>query len=107
MTKKSFGMLGNIMALALMTESFDQSFLIDDKRGTNKLSPNDIDTTPKQTRPAAGCKEYWFNKNGGFSNGLDNPMKKSESVYYCHASSDKSAKKKFDKWYKLNIGNIF
>jgi hypothetical protein len=98
MNKKSFGMLGNIMALALMAESFDQSFLADDKKGTNKLTPKDIDTTPKQTRPAAGCKEYWFNKNGGFYNGECRPMRRDESVFYCHAINDNSAKKKFDKW---------
>jgi len=100
MTKKSFGMLANIMALALMAESFYQSFLVDDNKGTNKLNQKDIDTTPKQTRPAAGCKEYWFNKNGGFYNGEGRPMRRDESVFYCHAINDKSAKKKFDKWEK-------
>ena len=95
---KRIGVLGgSLMALALMAESFDQTFLLDDGKRTN-LNPADIDITPKQTRPAAGCKEYWFNKNGGFADGVNSIMRKDESVFYCHAINDKSAIKKFNKW---------
>ena len=100
MSKGSY--LGNIMALALMAESFEKMDYNSSNKGLNKLNPNDIDVTIKQSKPAAGCKEYFFNKNGGFANGEGRPMRKDETVYYCHAINDKSAKRKFDKWYENN-----
>jgi hypothetical protein len=42
-----------------------------------------------------GCKVYFFNAEGGFSN---RHMLKTEVVYQCVASSDKKAKEKFQKW---------
>jgi len=75
---------------------------IDDNRGDNKLRPEDIDVTPAQQVIPKGCKEYWFNINGGFTNGMSgsNKVRKVDVVYYCIASSDKAAKKKFDKFEK-------
>ena len=92
---------GKLLPFLLIAEGLDKSFLLDDGKRTN-LNPADIDTTPKQTIPAAGCKEYWFNKNGGFADGVNSRMRKDESVFYCHAINDKSAKRKFNKWYENN-----
>lgn len=68
----------------------------------NDLRPEDIDTHPAQPVIPKGCKEYWFNTNGGFSNGDFNtrPILKTDVVYYCIASSDAAAKKKFEKFEK-------
>jgi hypothetical protein len=68
----------------------------------NDLRSEDIDTHPAQPVIPKGCKEYWFNTNGGFTNGLSGPEKilKTDVVYYCIASSDAAAKKKFDKFEK-------
>lgn len=54
---------------------------------------------PIQSKPPKGCKEYWFNKNGGFYDGENgHPMRRDESVFYCHASNEKNARKKFKVW---------
>jgi hypothetical protein len=42
-----------------------------------------------------GCKEYFFNAEGGFST---EKMLHSELVFKCYALNHKSAKKKFQKW---------
>jgi hypothetical protein len=65
-----------------------------DSRGDNSLKPEDIDVTPFKVIPK-GCKEYWFNKHGGFTTEGSVSV-----VYYCIASSDKAAKKKFKKFDK-------
>jgi hypothetical protein len=51
MSKSNYLNLGSIMAIALMADSFNNTFPFDDSnKGTNKLNPKDIDTTPKQRR---------------------------------------------------------
>lgn len=42
-----------------------------------------------------GCKTYFFNSSGEFTNGS---MRKDECVFVCHASNDKNAIKKFNKF---------
>ena len=46
-------------------------------------------------KPANGCQQYFFNKNGGFRN--DN-LRKDECVFKCNALNKKSAFKKFKNW---------
>lgn len=60
---------------------------------------DNIDSIPIQPKPPKGYKEYWFNEEGEFSNG-DGEVKmlKTETVFYCYAHNDTSAKKKFSKW---------
>ncbi len=67
---------------------------------SNNITPDDIDTTQKKPPIPRGCKEYFFNKNGGFSN---RHMRNDELVFKCVASNDKSARKKFHNWDNLNI----
>lgn len=43
-----------------------------------------------------GCKEYFFNINGGFST---EKMRRGEVVFKCVALNDKNAKRKFQTWY--------
>ncbi len=50
---------------------------------------------PKEPPIPKGCKEYFFNKDGDFSN---RHMRRDELVFKCVASNDKVAKKKFQKW---------
>lgn len=51
---------------------------------------------PKKKIIPSGCKEYFFTKTGSMYT-----IKPAgyEVVFECIASSDKAAKKKFDKWY--------
>ena len=90
MTKNSYFKIGNIMALALMAESFDQSFLIDDNKGKNKLSTKDINTTPKEKPVPKGCQRYYYNENGICC--------KSESKVYFDAMKPSKAREKFERW---------
>ena len=86
------GKLGMLAAMAMMFENtgFAQS----------SLKPKDIDTTTVQVPIPKGCKEYFFNKEGEFYNGVDGrpPILKTDVVFKCVATSNKSAKKKFDKF---------
>ena len=91
------GMKGKLGILAVMAEMMASSGYA---KNSNSISPKDIDTTPKQPPIPKGCKEYFFNKEGEFYNGVDGrpPILKTDVVYSCVASSNKSAKKKFDKF---------
>ncbi len=87
------GLLAAMIPLALMSENgFGQ---LDNN---SKLSEADIDFDPKQPPIPKGCKEYFFNKNGGFSNRY---MRHDELVFKCVASNDKSAIRKFHNWDNL------
>lgn len=88
--KDKLGMMGFISAMMSMGEG---DILGMGKKPDNDLNPKDIDTTPKQQPIPKGCKEYMFNKNGGFST---EKMLRDEVVFKCIAASDKSAKKKFN-----------
>lgn len=46
-----------------------------------------------------GCKEYFFNAEGEFSN---SHMRKDECIFWCYAINDKNAIKKF----KNSLGKI-
>lgn len=88
---KSLGLLG---ALAMMGAiSFDP---FSEKK--SHISLEDISGEPLQTKPAKGCKEYWFTQDGRFHNGDNNNtrIRKDETVFYCHASNDKNAIRKFN-----------
>lgn len=61
----------------------------------NKVQDKDLDLAPKQPPLPKGCKEYFFNINGGFST---EKMLRSEVIFKCVASNEKTARKKFDKW---------
>jgi len=54
-----------------------------------------VDIKPKNKPIPKGCKEYMFNKHGGFST---EKMRRDEVVFKCIALNDKSAKKKFSEW---------
>lgn len=84
--KDKLGMLGMMAAMSIIGGSAENS---------NPLTSKEIDTTPKQPPMPKGCKEYMFNKNGGFST---EKMLRDEVVFKCIAASDKSAKKKFNKF---------
>lgn len=87
------GKLGMLTAMAMMMG--DTGFI-----PPLKKEKKQIDFTPKQPPIPKGCKEYFFNKEGEFYNGVDGrpPILKTDVVYSCVASSNKSAKKKFDKF---------
>lgn len=88
--KSKLRLLSALLPLALM-----------DSNGFGRLDNNsklamvDIDFTQKEPPIPKGCKEYWFNINGGFST---EKMRRDEIVFKCIASNDKVAKKKFEKW---------
>lgn len=56
-------------------------------------------TIPPTEKPPSGAKGYFFNQFGEFST---ERMLKTECVFKCFAINDKNAKRKFDKWQKLN-----
>lgn len=79
----------NMALLAAMAIMFDP-------RSFGQGQPeNKIDFSPANKPVPKGCKEYWFNKNGGFST---EKMRHDKIVFKCHALNDNSAKKKFKKW---------
>jgi hypothetical protein len=84
--------LGLFAAMAMMGSGYAQN--------SNSIQPKDIDTTPIPK----GCKEYFFNKEGEFYNGVDGrpPILKTDVVFSCVASSNKSAIKKFNKFITKN-----
>lgn len=92
--KKHLGMLAAFAMMSAQTGNRNNN-------PYNDIPVDDIPVDDKQSKPPKGCKEYWFNKNGGFSNG-GNSMRKDEAVFYCHASNDKNAKKKFNNWESKN-----
>ena len=100
---RRMGYIGSILPLAMMLNEMnkmDEQIYLEEKP-SNKLKPTDIEIVQLQKRPAKGCKEYFFNKQGKFYNGEGRPMLRSESVFYCHATNDKNAIRKFNNWLKL------
>lgn len=100
---KRINYIGSILPLAIMLNEMnkiDENIYLEEKP-SNKLKPTDIEIIQLQKRPAKGCKEYFFNKQGKFYNGEGRPMLKSETVFYCHANNDKNAIRKFNNWLKL------
>jgi hypothetical protein len=62
-----------------------------------------VDTGPREPvvpPTPKGCKQYFFNESGEFST---TQMLKTECVFTCIASNDKTAKKKFEKWNTKDI----
>ena len=95
--------LGVLSALALMDGlPFNPS---EEKR--RNLPIEDISGIPIQTKPANGCKEYWFTDDGRYHNGNNNHERitKAETVYYCHASNDRNAIRKFNNFKSKKIGD--
>ena len=76
------GMKGKLGMLALMAGIMGDMNFAQVSKGSKK----EIDFTPEQPPIPKGCKEYWFNSQGSFSNG-GNSIPKSDVVYYCIASS--------------------
>lgn len=100
---KMKGYIGAMLPLMMMLDEMnkiDEGICSEDKP-SNKLKPDDITISYQQRKPPKGCKEYFFNEAGDFYNGEGRPMLKSETVFYCHAINDKSAKSKFKRW-KMN-----
>lgn len=65
----------------------------------NRLPNNNAVRTGQKSIIPAGCKKYFFTSTGSIytikPEGLN-------VVFECIAMSDKSAQKKFDKWYNQN-----
>jgi len=59
----------------------------------SKYSSNDFSGDKADKPIPAGCKKYYFNKNGGYNTVWD-----TYTVFICTALNFKSAKKKFIKW---------
>jgi hypothetical protein len=72
----------------------EYSALLEPSRGTNKTKPQNIDTTVHTVLPN-GCKWYYFTKEGEMYEYGSN-----SAFFKCIASSEKSAKKKFEKYIK-------
>ena len=94
MKNNYIGMLSTLLAAQMISDPFMRdNILVEDKKSEVKLQ--DLIGIAKDRRPALGCKEYFFNKDGKFST---ESMRRTEVAYYCHAINDKSAIKKFKKW---------
>jgi hypothetical protein len=101
MNRNTYLQLAGLGLLLSEMQNIDNSIYSDNKP-KNKLSPDEIVIDNFQKKPPKGCKEYFFNKDGEFTNGEEGQirMRRDETVFYCHASNDKNAKRKFDMWLK-------
>lgn len=91
--KNKLGMMGPMAGILAMGEmGYTES-----NKGDNDLKPKDIDITPKKLPIPKGCKEYFFNKNGGYNTERD-----IYTVFTCVAISYKSAKRKFKNFIRNN-----
>lgn len=77
------------------------SLALSDLSTRNGLSLKDINPKPYKVIPN-GCKEYFFAADGTYST---EKMLKSQVVYTCIASKDKTAIKKFNNWASINLLN--
>ena len=78
------GLIGSMIAGGMDMYDPTHHTEIDDRPRAPVIPP-----TPK------GCKEYFFNEMGEFS---DTKMRRDECVFTCIAINDKNAMKKFNKW---------
>jgi len=90
-TKNKFAMFAAMAMMMDSTEALPPPLKKEKKK---------IDFTLNQPPLPKGCKEYFFNKEGEFYNGVDGrpPILKTDVVFSCVASSNKSAIKKFNKF---------
>lgn len=97
------GYIGKVLPLAMILNEMRDigDGIYFDAPHENKTTPNNCGTTQK--RPPKGCKEYFFNKEGEFFNGEGRPILKSETVFYCHATNDKNAIRKFNNRTLINL----
>ena len=84
-------MKGKAMAYVLMAMAFSGA--------PPSVDVDNIAAIPPDKPIPKGCKEYFFNKNGGFRT---DKIRRDECVFICVAANDKSAIKKFKKWELLN-----
>jgi hypothetical protein len=87
-------------SIAMMT-SLDTPQIYDDgKKEDNKTSMKTVSGNLAKI-PPKGSKEYWFNEEGEFYNGVDRclAIRKEDVVFHCIAISNKSAIKKFKKYH--------
>ena len=89
------------MTSMLQTSAIDAEILSDfcereERRRKKKREVRDYSRYPQEVIPK-GCKKYYFSSSGILHNSLP---KGTESVFECIASSEKVARRKFDKWNK-------
>lgn len=94
--------LGAYMAMASMFAMTDRDTMERMSDYGRRAEEEGESKSPKIIIPPVpkGCKEYFFNNIGEFSNGTleSHKILRDECVFTCIASNDKTAKKKFDKW---------
>lgn len=85
-------MKSNLLGLAVMMAALSyEGGYHEDKHEPKKQKRN-----PKKVIPK-GCKEYYFTRTGSIFTSHNENI-----VFTTIASSEKSAQKKFDKWYNQN-----
>lgn len=96
---------GYFLAMAAMLAAVNQEFTVK-TGGSNSVEPvedagNRFKVTVEKGKEAlhtpcpSGCKTYFFRENGEFEFGR---MKKDECFFVCHASNDRNAIRKFNKF---------
>ena len=83
-----------MMMGAMMAMAGENNF-----RETNRYDPKQKPELKKVV--PKGCKEYWFTKSGRFYNSFSGDA----IIFYCLATNDKNAFRKFNSWIKLNLNH--
>ena len=91
--------IGQLAAIAAITSLDSTEMYSDGTKEDNKTSMKTVSSNLAKI-PPKGTKEYWFNEEGEFHNGLDGrkPIRREDVVFHCIAISNKSAIKKFKKY---------
>lgn len=87
--------LGTIMMAAALMADLNSPL---DRNSKSDLKPEDIDVTPKEPILPKGCQYYYFDVLGDCRN-CDN----GQYEFKCIAISEKSARKKFERWLKSKV----
>lgn len=85
---KNMSALMALTVMGVMTSGYPDTDITDTRSEYIPYAPKDP-VIPK------GCKEYFFNIDGDYS---IESMLKTETVFYCIASNNKVAVRKFNKW---------
>jgi len=88
--------LNNLIVLAAMATSMDDSIYADPNKPTNKLRPENIDVSLPDLVVPKDCKAYYFTKTGTWTNTRKPGMP--DIVWQCVARTNAKAEAKYKNW---------
>lgn len=87
--------LNNLIVLAAMATSMDDSIYADPNRPSNRLRPQDIDVNLPDLVVPKDCKAYYFTKTGRFYN---DKRPGASIIWQCVARTREKAEAKYRNW---------